>query len=153
MFIFFFVITVNYTLFNRSTLGRISPSFYMLTSVTGYNREVKFDFHFKIPIPQFYILYVPLHHQIRLVNIGNVPFRFLTVFQFTSYNNQHYCIIKLRFLTSLFNATCYRNNILLKTLRKWHVTQTTFVFITVAHLIVFPCNIARGHRLPTGSLR
>ena len=59
MFIFFFVIIANYTLFNKSTFGRISPSFYMLTSVTGYIREVKFDFHFKIPIPQFYILYVP----------------------------------------------------------------------------------------------
>ena len=79
MFIFFFVIIVNYTLFNKSTLGRISSSFDVLTSVTGYLREAKFDFHFKLPIPQFYILYVPLHHQIRLVNIGNVPFRFLTV--------------------------------------------------------------------------
>ena len=74
MFIFFFVIIVNYTLFNTSTLGRISHSFHMLTSVTGYIREVKFDFHFKIPIPQFYILYVPLYHKIRLVKIGNVPF-------------------------------------------------------------------------------
>ena len=32
----------------------------MLTSVTGYLREVKFDFHFRIPIPQFYELYVPI---------------------------------------------------------------------------------------------
>ena len=87
MFIFFFVIIANYTLFNKSTFGRISPSFYMLTSVIGYIREVKFDFHFKIPIPQFYILYVPLHCQIRLVKIGNVPFRFLAVFQLSSYNN------------------------------------------------------------------
>ena len=87
MFIFFFVIIVNYTLFNKSTLGRISPSFDVLTSVTGYLREAKFDFHLKLPIPQFYILYVPLHHQIRLVKIGNVLFCFLTVFQLTSYNN------------------------------------------------------------------
>ena len=29
MFIFFFVIIVNYTLFNKSALGRISPSFYV----------------------------------------------------------------------------------------------------------------------------
>ena len=87
MFIFFFVIIVNYTLFYKSTLGRISPSFYMLTSVTGYIREVTFDFHFKVPIPQFYILYVPLHYQIRLVKIGNAPFRFLAVFQLSSYNN------------------------------------------------------------------
>ena len=78
---------VNYTLFNKSTLGRISPSIDVLTSVTGYIREVKFYFYFKIPIPQFYILYVPLHYQIRLVKIGIVPFRFLTVFQLTSYNN------------------------------------------------------------------
>ena len=77
------------------------PMSFKLTSVTGYISEVKFDLHFKIPIPQFSILYVPLHHQIRLVNIGNVPFRFLTVFQLTSYNNYDYCIIKLRFLTSL----------------------------------------------------
>ena len=53
----------------------------MLTSVIGYIREVKLDVHFKIPIPQFYVLHVPLQHQIRLVKIASVPFRLLTVFQ------------------------------------------------------------------------